>query len=668
MSKVKVRLADNIARVIFIESDATNGATIGTNLFMPDGTLATVEKLAAYIGVEAGGSGGVRDHRLLRGLTLGDDHPQYVRKDTLTTRGDIYVRGVSTVQRRAVGTVGQLLRSDGTDPLWATLSPVITLGTDLSGNVTLTNLASGTLNSTIVNNAVTDAKLRDSSALSVIGRSANSSGDPADIAASVDGKVLRRSGTDLGFGQIVTGAIDFAVTDRILGRDTTGAGAAEELTLSQVLDMIGSPAKGDILYRDTSAWVRLPVGTDGQIMTVATDVPSWDDAPPSGGTLAYVNTSIPGGNTIANTVTETAFTSSYDIPAGTLVVGSVVRVLLYGAYGTDAVAPTLRIRLKLDSTTVIDTTAITLASSVTARGWCAEAQLVVASAGAGGTINPDATIQFGTGAAAATPINLPGTPGTSLDTTVDQTVTVTAEWGTADADNTITLRQMAIWLEAAIAPDPPAPPSQASIIPDDHPASPDSMDDEFEGTSLDAKWSWIDQGTSTITFDHGSAILAGQADSGIHLRGIEQPVSGTGRWRAKFSGFAPNNFNLFSIGIRNTSNGRVWNFYPVRVGNTFGVGYWDSLTSFNSEPLPSASRTTEWGSNLEPVYVEIEITATQFIAKMSKVGVNGSFQQLSAVTITAFVGSGYDRIGFYANSQNASTGGTGYIEWFRRVA
>jgi len=65
----------------------------------------------------------------------------------------------------------------------------------------------------IANNAVTDAKIRDSAALSVIGRSANSSGDPADIAAGTDAHVLRRSGTSLGFGTVATaGLADSSVT------------------------------------------------------------------------------------------------------------------------------------------------------------------------------------------------------------------------------------------------------------------------------------------------------------------------------------------------------------------------------------------------------------------------------------------------------------------------
>lgn len=49
---------------------------------------------------------------------------------------------------------------------------------------------------------VTSAMLRDSVALSVIGRSTNSSGVPDDIAAASDFQILRRSGTAIGFGSI----------------------------------------------------------------------------------------------------------------------------------------------------------------------------------------------------------------------------------------------------------------------------------------------------------------------------------------------------------------------------------------------------------------------------------------------------------------------------------
>ena len=81
-------------------------------------------------------------------------------------------------------------------------------------NVTTAKIAN--LNVTtgkIDNNAVDNTKLRDSVGLSVIGRTGSTTGDPADIVAGIDGQVLRRAGTSVGFGRVGTAGIaDSAVT------------------------------------------------------------------------------------------------------------------------------------------------------------------------------------------------------------------------------------------------------------------------------------------------------------------------------------------------------------------------------------------------------------------------------------------------------------------------
>jgi len=70
-----------------------------------------------------------------------------------------------------------------------------------------------------------------------------------------------------------------SATSRILGRKTSGAGDAEECTLSEILDFIGSAAQGDILYRGASAWARLGAGTLGQFLQTqgAAANPTWAD-------------------------------------------------------------------------------------------------------------------------------------------------------------------------------------------------------------------------------------------------------------------------------------------------------------------------------------------------------------------------------------------------------
>lgn len=106
-------------------------------------------------------------------------------------------------------------------------------------------------NPTIALNAVGNTKLRDSLALSVIGRSANSTGDPADIpVAAGSGLVLRESGSVLGFGQVATAGIaDDAVTfakiqnlsaGTLVGRMTgTGSGDAIAIVPNGGVEMVG---------------------------------------------------------------------------------------------------------------------------------------------------------------------------------------------------------------------------------------------------------------------------------------------------------------------------------------------------------------------------------------------------------------------------------------------
>jgi hypothetical protein len=133
----------------------------------------------------------------------------------------------STIKGRAVGagtgdpqdlTANQTstILDLATDPFLRTSAAGSPGITQLTGDVTA-GPGTGSQAATIAANAVSDTKLRDSVALSVIGRSANSTGDPADIAAASDHQVLRRSGTAIGFGAVnlaqsaaVTGVLPLA--------------------------------------------------------------------------------------------------------------------------------------------------------------------------------------------------------------------------------------------------------------------------------------------------------------------------------------------------------------------------------------------------------------------------------------------------------------------------
>jgi len=182
---------------------------------------------------------------------------------------------------------------------------------------------------------------------------------------------------------------------------------------------------------------------------------------PPGTTLVFSNTTVPAGNTVANTSVETFFTSSYVIPPSALVAGMVVRVKLFGTYSTGVIAPSLTLRIYFGSTVLISSGAITTVAGVTNEGWSGEGLFIVQITGATGTIEAQGLSEFSTAATAALFINMDNTAPITVNTTIAQTVQVSAQWGgTVAASDTITLREMTIetMSAAGIAAPPPPPP------------------------------------------------------------------------------------------------------------------------------------------------------------------------------------------------------------------
>jgi len=131
-----------------------------------------------------------------------------------------------------IGTLGLSGNTSGLvtiTPQAAAGTPTLTLpntsGTFAVGATAPLALSATTGGLTVNANGITDAFIRQGAAISVIGRSANSIGNVADIAATVDGHVLRRAASALGFGQL---DLSFSNTwgSSILGLANGGTNAA----------------------------------------------------------------------------------------------------------------------------------------------------------------------------------------------------------------------------------------------------------------------------------------------------------------------------------------------------------------------------------------------------------------------------------------------------------
>lgn len=139
--------------------------------------------------------------------------------------------------------------------------------------------------------------------------------------------------------------------------------------------------------------------------------------------------------TVANTVAETSLlTSTTTLPAGFFTLNKQLLINLIG-YHSASGNPTVRIKVKLGSTVILDTTAVTSGGSTNAY-FSIDALIDCRSTGVTGTVRGGGSYNELHGAG-----NLYGmvnTADVTIDTTVSQVLDVTLEWGTASVNNTLT--------------------------------------------------------------------------------------------------------------------------------------------------------------------------------------------------------------------------------------
>jgi hypothetical protein len=179
--------------------------------------------------------------------------------DTTNLGGDITTAGKALLddadaaaQRTTLG-LGTLATQSGT--FSGTSSGTNTGDQTISLTGDVTGSGTGSFAATIANDAVTNAKLANMTASTIKARITASTGDP------------------------------------------------EDATLTQVLDLVGSAAQGDILYRGTSTWSRLAAGTSGHYLKTngTGSDPAWAAVSASGG--GSTNVWIPAAAWIPRTTT-----------------------------------------------------------------------------------------------------------------------------------------------------------------------------------------------------------------------------------------------------------------------------------------------------------------------------------------------------------------------------
>lgn len=193
----------------------------------------------------------------------------------------------------------------------------------------------------------------------------------------------------------------------------------------------------------------------------------------------------------------------------------------------------------------------------------------------------------------------------------------------------------------------------------------DPMDDEFSGSSLDAKWTWRQQFSATAVV--GSGVMLMTADGSTAdptVQQIYQPLPGaTGIFRSRLAGNATVNFAIVGLHLRDSSSGRVmmYGWHKNDIGSTrrlIAIRF-NSETSYNTNAFETDDPDP---GNFQ--FIELELTSSNIIYRTS---LDGSAWTTRLNETKATFLAAPDQIGFAVCSFGASAP-TITADWFRRIA
>lgn len=217
----------------------------------------------------------------------------YVDKltDVLTTRGDLLIRGASAEGRLAVGGANTLLKSDGTDPSWSTLTALLdALFSSTQGAVLYRGagawaaLGPGTSGHFLKTQGAGANPTWDSAASGSAHDLLSATHEDTDPAAAVLGDLITAQdvgGTDT-WKRLAVGS-DGDVLSVVSGEPAwvaPSAGAAHALLSATHNDTTAAAVvRGDLIagIGSSPTWSRLAKGTRGDLLRINANEPEWRD-------------------------------------------------------------------------------------------------------------------------------------------------------------------------------------------------------------------------------------------------------------------------------------------------------------------------------------------------------------------------------------------------------
>lgn len=165
---------------------------------------------------------------------------------------------------------------------------------------------------------------------------------------------------------------------------------------------------------------------------------------------------------------------------------------------------------------------------------------------------------------------------------------------------------------------------------------------------VDGDFAWINQGSATVTSTSGNIILYAPAGASNSCRIRKKTAPATPYTiEAGFEVFyGSGNFAEAGLVFRQSSDGKLSNFYTIQPGQSMGVSKWTNETTFSAgytlSPAPP-------GAIGQVIWMQITDNGTNRVCTWSPDGIN--WIDVHTVTRTDFLTA--DEVGFYANMSNS---------------
>lgn len=192
---------------------------------------------------------------------------------------------------------------------------------------------------------------------------------------------------------------------------------------------------------------------------------------------------------------------------------------------------------------------------------------------------------------------------------------------------------------------------------DGRPTSPNAMDDEFDGSSLDPKWTFVNAGLVTAAFKNSKLLLVSPNSGVSQINGIFQPLpAGAWRFEAAYTMNAPAS-NVQEAGLFISDTAGKYLAFPLIYFNglLFWPQEWSSVTTL-------AANLTSVPLESPKIFIAVQYNVTNIICQVSYDGY-GWFTVYSA-SATAYLGV-LGTVGLFTNAGSGDM--VGVSDWFRRT-